>query len=94
MDHLVHTHILLGQQQKRDLRRLAVTQDASLSAVLREAVDHYFRVVVGPTPEHLRAMARAVVGSLELQAGREGEGGEGEGQEGEGRGSGWDGVEP
>ena len=65
MDHLVHTHILLGLEQKRALRRLALAHDASLSSLLRDAIDHYFRVVSGPTPEHLRQTARGAAGSLE-----------------------------
>jgi hypothetical protein len=65
VEHLVHTHILLGCEQKRTLRRLAATRDTSLSALLRDAIDHYFRVVSGPTPDHLRQIARAAAGSLD-----------------------------
>jgi hypothetical protein len=64
MDHLVHTHILLGLEQKRALRRLALANDTSLSSLLRDAIDHYFSVVCGPTPERLRQTARGAVGSL------------------------------
>ncbi len=74
MDHLVHTHILLDYEQKRTLRRLAATHDTSLSALLRDAIDHYFRVVSGPTPDYLRQMARAAVGSLEPPDGVDGVG--------------------
>jgi len=69
VDQLVDTHVLLGREQKRSLRAMAVDQGSSLSAILRDAVDHYFRVVVGPAPDRLRSAARAAVGRLEPPAG-------------------------
>ncbi len=64
MDRLVDTHILLGREQKRSLRVLAADQGSSLSVIVRDAVDHYFGVVAGPTPDRLRLAARAAVGRL------------------------------
>lgn len=65
MDRLVDTHILLGREQKRSLRVLAADQGSSLSVIVRDAVDHYFGVVAGPTPYRLRLAARAAVGRLQ-----------------------------
>ncbi len=65
MDRLVDTHILLGREQKRSLRVLAADQGSSLSLIVRDAVDHYFGVVAGPTPHRLRLAARAAVGRLQ-----------------------------
>ena len=65
MDRLVDTHILLGREQKRSLRVLAADQGSSLSLIVRDAVDHYFGVVAGPTPDRLRLAARAAVGRLQ-----------------------------
>jgi hypothetical protein len=65
VDRLVDTHILLGREQKRSLRALAADQDSSLSVIVRDAVDHYFETVAGPTPDRLRLAARAAVGRLE-----------------------------
>ena len=65
MDRLVDTHILLGREQKRSLRALAADQGSSLSLVVRDAVDHYFGIVAGPTPARLRLAARAAVGRLQ-----------------------------
>jgi len=65
VDRLVDTHILLGREQKRSLRLLAADQGSSLSIIVRDAVDHYFGVVAGPTPDRLRRAARAAVGRLQ-----------------------------
>jgi hypothetical protein len=64
MDRLVHAHVLLECSQKQRLRSVAAERDASLSQVLRDAVEHYLRMVAGPTPERVRLMARDAVGVL------------------------------
>lgn len=69
LEHLVDAHVLLDREQKRCLRVVAADRGSSLSAVLRDAVDHYSRVVTGPTPGRLRSTARAAVGCLQSEAG-------------------------
>jgi hypothetical protein len=46
------------------LRSVAAERDASLSQVLRDAADHYLRMVAGPTPQSVRLTARDAVGVL------------------------------
>ncbi len=68
MDHLVSVHTLLTRTQKSRLRALSADQDTSMAALLRDAVDHYLRLVAGPPPEMLRRAARSCVGVLPLAA--------------------------
>jgi len=64
MDTLVRTHLLLGRGQKRQLRTLGAARHASMAALVRDAIDHYLRVVAGPSPDMVRREARATVGVL------------------------------
>jgi hypothetical protein len=64
MDTLVHTHLLLGRGQKKQLRTLGAARQASMAALVRDAIDHYLRVVAGPSPVMVRCAARATVGVL------------------------------
>ena len=69
MEPLVSTHTLLGRSQKRALRAFAAETETSMAALLREAVDHYLRVVAGPSAHRVRRDARDVVGVLPLESG-------------------------
>lgn len=64
MDHLVHAHVMLGLTQKQRLREIAATRGLSMAAMVRDAIDHYLRVVAGPSPTKLRRVARDTVGVL------------------------------
>lgn len=66
MDTLTHAHILIGRTQKQRLRVLAADRRASMAALVRDAIDHYLRVVAGPSPALLRIAARAAAGALPL----------------------------
>lgn len=65
-DHLTHAHILLGEEQKKQLRFWAADRNTSMAALVREAVDFYLRVAVGPSPQQVRIAARHAVGALPL----------------------------
>ena len=66
VDSLVHAHILLGRDQKKQLRRWAADRDTSMAALVREAIDYYLRVAAGPSPSQVRRAARYAVGVLPL----------------------------
>lgn len=80
MDPLVSAHVLLGEEQKRQLRFWAADRDTSMSTLVRDAVDYYLRVAVGPSPRKVRQAARDAVGCLpqEPSPGTESSGGSGE----------------
>jgi hypothetical protein len=64
MDHLVSTHVLLEEEQKKQLRFWAADRGTSMATLVREAVDSYLRVAVGPSPRQARQYARAAAGCL------------------------------
>jgi hypothetical protein len=66
MDTLTHAHVLIGRTQKQRLRVLAADRRASMAALVRDAIDHYLRVVAGPPPKMVRMAARAAAGALPL----------------------------
>ena len=63
-DPLIHFHVLLGNEQKRRLRLWAADRDTSMAELVREAIDQYLRVAVGPSPAKVRRAARDAVGCL------------------------------
>jgi len=67
--HLTHVHVLLEEDQKRQLRFWAADRDTSMATLVREAVELYLRVAVGPSPRQVRLAARSAVGALPLDAG-------------------------
>ncbi len=69
MDPLVPMHLLLGEEQKRQLRFWAADRETSMATLVREAVDLYLRVAVGPSPQQVRLAARSAVGALPWDAG-------------------------
>jgi hypothetical protein len=66
MDTLTHAHVLIGRTQKQRLRVLAADRQASMAHLVRDAIDHYLRVVAGPPPKMVRMAARAAAGALPL----------------------------
>jgi hypothetical protein len=64
MDHLVSAHVLLEEEQKKQLRFWAADRSTSMASLVREAVDYYLRTAIGPSPRQLRLHARAAVGCL------------------------------
>jgi hypothetical protein len=64
MDHLVSAHVMLEREQKKQLRSWAGDRDASMASLVREAIDYYLRVAVGPAPLKVRRDARDAVGVL------------------------------
>jgi hypothetical protein len=64
MDPLVHSHIMLGAEQRQRLRAWAADRDTSMAVLVREAIDYYLRVAMGPAPERVRRAARNTVGVL------------------------------
>lgn len=64
MDPLTHAHILLGTEQKRQLRFWAADRNTSMALLIREAIDYYLRVALGPSPQKVRRAARDAVGCL------------------------------
>jgi len=64
MDPLTHAHILLGTEQKRQLRFWAADRNTSMALLIREAIDYYLRVAVGPSPQKIRRAARDAAGCL------------------------------
>ena len=71
MDPLVSAHILLGAEQKRQLRFWAADRGTSMAVLIREAVDYYLRVAVGPSPRNIRRAARDAAGAFPLECGAE-----------------------
>lgn len=67
MDHLVSVHTVLTRTQKSRLRALSADRDTSMATLLRDAVDHYRRLVAGPPPELVRRAARGCGGALPPQ---------------------------
>lgn len=67
--HLTHVHVLLEEDQKRLLRLWAADRETSMATLVREAVDLYLRVAVGPSPRQLRLAPRSAVGALRLATG-------------------------
>lgn len=67
MDPLVHAHILIGEEQKKQLRIWAADRDTSMAVLVREAIDYYLRVAVGPSPAKVRRAARDAAGALPLE---------------------------
>jgi hypothetical protein len=64
MEVLSDTHLMLGRVQKQRLRELAASRQASMAALVRDAIDHYLRVVAGPSPTTIRLAARDAAGVL------------------------------
>ena len=64
MDYLVHSHVLLGHDQRAQLRSLAAESGRSMGVLVREAVAQYLRAEVGPTFAQRRYDARYIVGTL------------------------------
>ena len=64
VDSLIHAHILLGMEQKKQLRVWAADRDTSMAALIREAIDYYLRVAMGPNPTQVRRAARYAAGVL------------------------------
>jgi hypothetical protein len=62
MESLVSTHVMLGSDQKKQLRVWAADRDTSMASLVREAINYYLRVAVGPYPEQVRRNARNAVG--------------------------------
>jgi len=65
----VSAHILLGEEQKRRLRFWAADRNTSMAALVREAVDYYLRVAVGPSSVIVRRAARDAVGAFPPEPG-------------------------
>jgi len=62
MDSLIHAHIMLRREQKKQLRAWAADRDTSMATLVREAIDYYLRVAAGPSPAKVRRAARDAVG--------------------------------
>lgn len=67
MDTLTHAHVLIGRTQKQRLRVLAADRQASMAHLVRDAIDHYLRIVAGPPPTMVRIAARAAAGALPFE---------------------------
>ena len=63
-DPLVSAHVMIGREQKKQLRAWAADRDTSMAVLVREALDYYLRTAVGPSPRKVRQAARDAVGSL------------------------------
>jgi len=55
---------MIGEEQKKQLRAWAADRETSMAVLVREALDYYLRVAVGPSPLKVRQAARDAVGSL------------------------------
>ena len=64
MDTFAHAHLMIGCVQKQRLRAFAADRGVSMSALVREAIEHYLRVVAGPSPQEVRLAARSAAGCL------------------------------
>jgi len=63
-DPLVSAHVMIGEEQKKQLRLWAADRGTSMAELVREAIDYYLRVAVGPSPERIRRIARDAAGGL------------------------------
>jgi hypothetical protein len=68
VDSFINTHVLLGREQKKQLRVCAAYRGTSMAALVRDAVDLYLRLATGPSSARVRLAARYAVGVLPLAA--------------------------
>ena len=59
---MVRTQIQLSKEQSKILKRLAAERDASVAALIREAVDMYVASKNKPDREELKRRALSVIG--------------------------------